>query len=206
VDKTVQHTKRSLGQIKRLSIALVVNNRLEKDAKGQFKPIPLTDAELKKINDLVREAVGYNQKRGDTINVTNTAFTEAIKEEVPALPFWKDPEVLALLKELGRWAVLLGVIGFVVIGVIKPLMRAVAPVKEEAEEETGEEPLSAENIEERADHMDEEMSPELLELELAKMSYEKKLARARDVAAKDPKMVAQLIKEWMGGSGGPEGR
>lgn len=209
VDKTVQHTKRSLGQVKRISVALVVNNRLEKDPKGAFKPVPLSEAELKKINDLVREAVGYNEKRGDSINVTNTAFTEAVKEEIPPLPFWKNPEIIALVKELARWLVLLGVIAMVWIGVIKPLLRAVAPVKtdEEAESEAGEDqPLSAENMEERLEQMEEEMSPELLELELAKMSYEKKLTRARAVAEKDPKMVAQLIKEWMGGGSGSEGR
>lgn len=211
LDKTVQHVKRSLGQVKRLSVALVVNNRAEKDPKGQVKPVPLTDAELKKINDLVREAVGYDEKRGDTLNVTNTAFTEGVKEEVPPLPFLKDPDNLAMLKEIARWLALLAAIAFLIFGVIKPLLRAVAPVKTEEEEAAAkaeaEAELSAATMEERLEKMEEEeMSPELLELELAKMSYEKKLARAREVATKDPKMVAQLIKEWIGGSGGPEGR
>ena len=206
VDKTVQHIKRALGQVRRLSIALVVNNRLEKDPKGQYKPVPLTEPEIKKINDLVREAVGYNEKRGDTLNVTNTAFTEAVKEEVTALPVWKDPEALTLFKELARWGVLLAVIGFVVLGVIRPLLRSVVPHKEEKTEEMAEaEKQEPTSMEERLEQMDE-LSPELLELELAKMSYEKKLARAREVAAKDPRMVAQLVKEWMGGSGGTEGR
>ena len=49
---------------------------------------------------------------------------------------------------------------------------------------------------------DADIPPEVLELELAKMSYEKKLARARELAKKDPKAVAQLIKEWMGGGSG----
>jgi len=212
LDKTVQHIKRSLGQVKRLSVALVVNNRAEKDPKGQVKPVPLTDAELKKINDLVREAVGYDEKRGDTLNVTNTAFTEGVKEEVPPLPFLKDPENLAMLKEIARWVALLAAVAFLVFGVIKPLLRAVVPAKTEEEEEAAkaaeeEADMSSATMEERLEKMEEEeMSPELLELELAKMSYEKKLARAREVAAKDPKMVAQLIKEWIGGSGGPEGR
>ncbi|WP_018606638.1 flagellar basal-body MS-ring/collar protein FliF [Uliginosibacterium gangwonense] len=210
LDKTIQHVKRSLGQVKRLSVALVVNNRAEKDAKGQLKPVPLTDAELKKINDLVREAVGYDEKRGDTLNVTNTAFTEGVKEEVPPLPFLKDPDNLAMLKEIARWLAVIAAVAFLIFGVIKPLLRAVAPSKTaeeaaKAEEEAAE--LASATMEERLERMEEEeMSPELLELELAKMSYEKKLARAREVAAKDPRMVAQLIKEWIGGSGGPEGR
>ncbi|MDP5240787.1 flagellar basal-body MS-ring/collar protein FliF [Uliginosibacterium sp. 31-16] len=206
VDKTVQHVKRALGQVKRLSVALLVNHKSEKDAKGNFKTVPLTEAEVKKINDLVREAVGYSEKRGDTINVTNTAFTDPAKEDVVALPMYKDPEVIALLKELARWLVLALVILFVIKKVIQPLMRSVAPPKPEEEEEEIEAPLSAENLEERAQMVDSDIPPEVLELELAKMSFEKKLARAREVAKKDPKMVAQLIKEWMGGGASGEGR
>lgn len=210
LDKTISHVRRSLGQVKRLSVALVVNNRTEKDAKGQAKPVPLSDADIKKINDLVREAIGYDEKRGDTINVTNTAFTEGAKEEVPPLPFFKDPENISMLKELGRWLALAAVVVLLYMAVFRPLMRAVIPPKPEEEEksaEEGEEALTPATMEERLEQLEEEqMSPELLQLELAKMSYEKKLTRAREVATKDPKMVAQLIKEWMGGSSGPEGR
>ncbi|MBS1210621.1 MAG: flagellar M-ring protein FliF [Proteobacteria bacterium] len=202
VDKTVQHVKRALGQVKRLSIALVVNNKSEKDAKGNLRTVPLTEAEVKKINDIVREAVGYNEKRGDTINVTNTAFTDPAKEEVVALPLYKDPDVIAMLKEAARWLVLALVILIVFKKVIQPLMRSVAPAEPEASKDTDDIPLTMENIEERAQMEDTDIPPEVLELELAKMSFEKKLARARDLAQKDPKAVAQLIKEWMGGSGG----
>lgn len=208
VDKTVQHVKRAMGQVKRLSIALVVNHKSEKDAKGNFKNIPLTEAEVKKINDLVREAVGYNEKRGDSINVTNTAFTDPTKEIVASTPIYKDPDVIAMLKEAARWLVLALVLLFVIKKVIQPLMRSVAPVAPEPKvEEEESAPLSIDNLAERADQMmDSDVSPEVLELELAKMSYEKKLARARDVARKDPKMVAQLIKEWMGGGSSGEER
>lgn len=210
LDKTIQHTKRSLGAIKRLSIALVLNNRNEKDAKGNIKSVPLSDADLKKINDLVREAVGYNDKRGDTINVTNTAFTEIVKEEIAPLPIYKDPEMIAMAKEAARWLVLIVVIAFVILGVIKPLMRSISPAKTaedialaaaKAKAEEEEMPLTQENLEARAE-LDDEIPPEILEAELAKMSFDKKLARAREVTAKDPRMVAQLIKGWMGGSGG----
>ena len=81
VDKTIRHTKQSLGTIKRLSAAVVVNHR--KDAKGVGKP--LSDTELKQINDLVKEAMGFSRERGDTVSVANAPFTAVEKNglEVP---------------------------------------------------------------------------------------------------------------------------
>lgn len=210
VDKTVQHVRRALGQVRRISVAVVINNRSEKDAKGVLKTVPLTEPEVKKINDLVREAVGYNEQRGDTINVTNTSFTDAAKEEAPSLPIYQDPEMIALAKEIARWLVLLLIALIVYKKIIKPLVRTVAPPPPKEVESDEEEVLAGEpgiNAEgEQVEGFDNDLPPEVLELELAKMSYEKKLARAREVAAKDPRMVAQLIKEWMGGGASGEGR
>lgn len=211
LDKTVQHVRRATGQVRRLSVAVVVNNRLEKDSKGNLKPVPFSEEEVKKINDLVREAVGYNAKRGDTINVTNTTFTEAAKDETPDLPIYKDPEMIALAKEIARWLIPLLVALIIYFKVIRPLVRTVAPLPQEASDEDAEGAAVAGTegeipLPEGAEGLDTDLPPEVLELELAKMSYEKKLARAREIAAKDPKMVAQLIKEWMGGGAGGEGR
>jgi len=184
-------------------VALVVNHRAEKDAKGNVKPVALTEDEVQKITAIVREAVGYDEKRGDTINVTNTAFTEDAKAEDLALPWYKDPEIIAMLKEGARWLALALVVLIVYKKVIKPLLKSVAPPEPEKPDEEDEnvEPDMANAEEgEAGDGLD--IPPEVLELELAKMSYEKKLTRARDLAQKDPRAVAQLIKEWLGGGGG----
>jgi flagellar M-ring protein FliF len=209
LDKTVQHVKRSLGQVRRLSVAVVVNNKAEKNPKdGSIKSVALTEDEVKKINDVVREAVGYDDKRGDTINVTNTAFTDPVTEDIPHLPFYKDPDILAMIKEGARWLVLALVLLLVYRKVILPLVHTVSPPPPEPEPEEESEPMlsaTGEPLEEEEESIENDIPPEILELELAKMSYEKKLARARELARKDPKAVAQLIKEWIGGSSG-EGR
>lgn len=206
LDKTIQHVKRSVGQVKRLSVALVVNNRNEKDARGNLKAVPLTETEVKKINDLVKEAVGYNERRGDTINVTNTAFTEMAREEVPPLPLYKDPEAIGMAKEALRWLVLLAVIVFVAFGVIRPLLRSVSPPQPTPDEKAAqarayEGSRAAAEFDERAQR-EEALGAGAPEAEQPGMTYEKKLAHARAVAENDPRMVAQLIKEWMGGGSG----
>lgn len=211
LDKTVQHIKRAVGQVRRISVALVVNHRTEKDPKGNVKTVPLTADEVTKITAVVREAVGYDETRGDTINVTNTAFAESTPDVAPALPWYKDPEIVAMIKEAARWlALALGIL-IVYKKVIKPLLKSVAPPEpekpEEEEQEEKEEGMEPSTFDGEGEASGEEsdIPPEVLALELAKMSYEKKLARARELAEKDPKAVAQLIKDWIAGGSGGEG-
>ncbi|MDQ8021159.1 MAG: flagellar basal-body MS-ring/collar protein FliF [Moraxellaceae bacterium] len=217
LDKTIQHVRRSLGNVKRLSVAVVVNHKSERNPRGDVQMTPLPEAELQRITALVREAVGFSEQRGDTLNVANAAFTEAPGPEVITISWWKDPEILALLKEAARWLVLLGVIAFVAFGVLRPLLRTVMPVptKEEEEAEAEREAAAAAAAAaaeaagaegETKEPGEDDIPPEVLEAELAKMSFEKKVARARDIAAKDPRIVAQLIKTWLNGGAGAEER
>lgn len=191
LDRSIQHVKQAVGQLKRLSVAVVVNNRSIPAPDGTPTTVPLTDEEIARITNLVREAVGYNADRGDSINVANSAFAAELRE--PVLPLWKDPEMIELGKQGLNWLLVLLVVLLAYFGVIRPLLRTVVPPKpkpepgveaaagEEAEGEEGEEgvrvTLSGEGEEE---------------------SFEERLERARNLARNDPKMVANLIKEWMG--------
>ena len=70
LDKTVRHTRGTPGGVKRLSVAVAVNHKRPVGNDGKpGKPVPPTTEDLKRINDLVREAVGFNDKRGDSINI-----------------------------------------------------------------------------------------------------------------------------------------
>jgi flagellar M-ring protein FliF len=183
VDKTVRHTKGVPGSIRRLSVAVVLNHKrpLDKDGKPG-KAVALSAAEIKQVNDIVREAMGFSQARGDTLNVANAPFTPPEKEIVPDSPLWKDPQLLALLKELGKYLVFAVIAWLTWTRLLRPMFdrlatmvpppRPAGPSEEEAE--------MAHNVEHR-------------------MSYEHKLATARDLAKQDPKMMANMIKEWVGG-------
>ncbi|MFT4174289.1 MAG: flagellar M-ring protein FliF C-terminal domain-containing protein, partial [Rhodocyclaceae bacterium] len=206
LDKTVQHVKRSLGAVKRLSVAVVLNYKTEKDAKGNAQATPLSDAEMKKISDLVREAVGYSEPRGDTINLASAAFASAAKVEEAALPIWKDPQYLGYGREALRYIIMLAALMFVYFGVVRPLMRAALPkpVEPEAVEDAADD-IVEEAAEEGVTNLDD-VPPEVLEAELQKMSFDRKVERAREIVTKDPRIVAQMVKEWMGGGVSGEGR
>lgn len=182
LDRTIQHVKQALGQIKRLSVGVVLNHRTQLNDAGEMVSVPLTEQELAQITSLVREAMGYNAARGDSLNVVGSAF--AATDAGPQTPLWKDPEVIDMGKEASKYLVILLVVLFVYLAIIRPLLRTVAPPQPEEEE----------------DDMEEGEEDAEVSLSAAAMSnsYEARLARARELAKNDPKIVAGLIKEWMG--------
>ncbi|WP_233492952.1 flagellar basal-body MS-ring/collar protein FliF [Chromobacterium sp. ATCC 53434] len=121
VDKTIQHTKVPVGVVKRLSAAVVVNYRRMPDKSGEMKPTPLTAQEVQQINNLVKEAMGYNNGRGDTLNVVNAAFADN------AQPVTVQERVMDYVTDNGTSLVKYGLLAIAVLyllfGVVRPIMR-----------------------------------------------------------------------------------
>ena len=190
LDRTISHSKLATGQVKRLSVAVVVDDKQVVDAQGQVTHEPRSQAELDRITALVKEAVGYNAQRGDTVNVINASFTPAqVVEPLPEVPLWKQPWVMDVGKQaLGAMAVIL-----LLFGVLRPLLRSLATVKPQpsmamagAEGAMGEDRLTlggpgAGGTMQLPQHN----------------SYENNIGMIRDMARQDPKHVAQVIKTWV---------
>lgn len=197
IDKTIRHTKSSLGAIKRLSVAVVVNHRRDTDRNGKPTTKPLSDSEVQQINALVREAMGFSQERGDTLSVVNSAFT-LIETTEPQVPFWQQPQNVDLAKDMFKYLLIAAVIAYLLLGVVRPILRAMFP-----------EPASggaagaaggaggAGGPGQLLDVVDEEEAS----INMALASYEHKLERARQIATDEPKMVANIIKDWMSPNG-----
>jgi len=187
VDRTVRHTKQSVGVIKRLSAAVVINHRKDVGKDGKPTTKPLGDAEIKQINDLVREAMGYTQERGDTLSVANAPFTAPDKAD--ELPLWKDPEIVSLGKDLIFWGAIAAIIAYLLLGVVRPLVKTMFPPPEKPETVN----IGGIDIIAGEEGSEEEMS--------AAEILQKKIAEARELAQQDPKIVANIIKDWIGANG-----
>ncbi len=123
VDKTIRVVKGATGVIKRLSVAVVLNHASNTDDKGKTTTQPLTEQQIEKMTALVRETIGFNQERGDSVNLLNAQFTKE-KVSIPEIPLWKDPQVLDLARSFA-WplgAVVFGLLAF--LGLIRPAMTA----------------------------------------------------------------------------------
>lgn len=202
LDKTIQHTKLPKGVLRRVSAAVVVNYRTVLDRAGSKKPTPLTAEEMQQVNNLVKEAIGYNSQRGDTLNVVNAAFANA----VPAVAL--QDKFLDYANNYG-WPLLkyllLGVlILWLALGVVRPIVREIvnpsANQKKgdltdsaETEAETGGRLLAVAGDEESEASLEEESDLRAKQ----QKQYEANLEAARQQVLADPYMAAQIIREWV---------
>lgn len=194
VDKTVKVTRGNNWAIKRLSAAVVVNYQALAEEKGGASPKPLTPEQIEQMTGLVRETIGFNKERGDSVNLMNTPF---LTSETPAaaVPLWKQPETIELAKTFA-WP--LGAVLFaalVLLGLVRPALKGTAKPAEAVPVAGGQ--LSALEADEpdrpalpAPSKNDEvvEVTPEQLRLEEARV-----LAKANPVA------VANILKTWVHG-------
>ena len=191
VDRTVRHTKMNVGDVQRLSVAVVVNYRT--DEKG--KTVALTEQQIKQLEDLTREAIGYSQQRGDSINVVNSPFN-AVDNSGGDLPFWQQQAFFDQLMSGGRW-LLIALVAFVLYRkLVRPqLIRKQevekAALEAAAQQAQAKEEQEAYNVQLSKDEQDQERKFQ------NRVSAEVMSQRIRDMSENDPRVVALVIREWM---------
>lgn len=191
LDRTIRHTKMNVGSVKRLSVAVVVNYRA--DAKG--KAVALTDAQLKQIEDLTREAMGYSTDRGDSVNVVNSPFTQT-DETGGDLPFWQQQSFFDQLMNAGRW-LLVALVAFILY---RKMVRPQLLRKQEMAKLAAEQAAAQAKQREEDQAFSVSLSKDDQEQERKskhRMSAEVMSQRIRDMSENDPRIVALVIRQWM---------
>ncbi|WVK02488.1 flagellar basal-body MS-ring/collar protein FliF [Xanthomonas campestris pv. olitorii] len=205
LDRTLQHTRQPAGRIKRVSVAVLLDNVPRPGAKGKMVEQPLTAAELTRIEGLVKQAVGFDAARGDTVSVMNAPFVrEAVAgEEGPK--WWEDPRVQNGLRLLVGAVVVLALL----FGVVRPTLRQLTGVTavKDKQGKAGKDgtPQSADV---RMVDDDDDLMPRLEE-DTAQIgqdkktpialpdAYEERMRLAREAVKADSKRVAQVVKGWV---------
>jgi flagellar M-ring protein FliF len=202
LDKTVRHFSQAPGSIKRLSVAVVVNYQQKVDDKGHATLQPLDAQKLAQVEQLVKDSMGYDAKRGDSVNVVNAAFQQEV-DPGANLPWWRQPDMLALAKQLATWLGIGAVALFLYFVMVKPALRRAfptpAPAATPALASEGE-PLLLDGLpglEKLEGAGDAESDAGLLALENEKHKFERNLEFARSIARQDPKIVATVVKNWV---------
>jgi len=188
VDKTVSYRQQPMGGIKRLNVAVVVNNMPVIDKKtGKVTYRALTAAEKTQINDLAMQAMGFNRERGDSLTIVNTPFAGEPEEVLPAIPLWENPRVIENVKDVLRF--LVGVIALFIIyrKVLKPLLNKLTAPKVVATNQS-EAPDTVVSISEDGT------------VSLSKPAYEQKIETAKQIAKDNPRMVASVVANWTNGN------
>ena len=202
VDKTVRVTRNATGSIKRLNAAVVLNSRSVTDAKGKTTVQPISQEELDKLTSLVRETIGFNEQRGDSVKLINTPF-QVVKDEPDSTPFWKRPETVDVLRTLAVPGALTLAALIVVFGAIRPAIKAAQPAVSEEDKQPK---LSAvvDDVQElpglQTIPPGMVMGPngQLLPA-LGAPTGDARLEAAKQLARENPAAMAGVMREWMTG-------
>jgi flagellar M-ring protein FliF len=199
VDKTVRYEQKAMAGLKRMTVGVVVNYRRIVDKEtGKVTVRPLSAEEMSKINSLVREAMGYNQDRGDSVSVANAPFDGVDREAPVALDWWRDPANLPLAKELAKFLITALILLYVVLRIVRPMMR---PVFKKIDEINAPEPEPEvpEVVEPPGPTPEEILAQQIAEMEeTTARTYRDNLALAKKLASDDPRIIANVIKAWIG--------
>ncbi|WP_333009859.1 flagellar basal-body MS-ring/collar protein FliF [Kluyvera sichuanensis] len=188
LDRTIMHTKKNVGDVQRLSVAVVVNYRNLPDGK----PLPLTSDQMKQIEDLTREAMGFSTTRGDTLNVVNSPFNET-DESGGELPFWKQQSFIDQLLSAGRWLLVLIVAWLLWRKAIKPQLQRREAIALAAAEQTKVRQETQQAVEVRL-NKDEQTQQRRAN---QRLGAEVMSQRIREMSDNDPRVVALVIRQWM---------
>ncbi|WP_432210681.1 flagellar basal-body MS-ring/collar protein FliF [Marinobacter alkaliphilus] len=196
LDRTVSYTRQQLGGIKRVTVALAVDDmKVVNPETGQVTYEPWPESELQRLSMLVRDAVGYSAARGDSVTVMNTAFSpeESVEFETPG--FWEQPWFWDLMKQVLAGLVIL----ILVLGLLRPALKSLsgAGTKERSDESDGGGYGGLDGIEGGDALRDAMSAQDDLLLPGATDSYDRQLNALKGLIAEDPARVAQVMRQWV---------
>src|SRR5690606_3065549 len=203
LDRTISHTRHQVGSVKRLTVAVVLDDKptlvTGADNKQELKRQPLSDAELERIRVLVRDAIGFTAARGDSVTVINQPFHQlqpAELAEIPPPPLWEQPWFWDLVKRGGGFLLVI----FLIFGVLRPILKRLADAGKDESLAALESQLGG------SLGMDGALAggPEVTLtgasnplLPGPNASYEQHLDAVKSMVAEDPRRVAQVVKTWI---------
>ena len=192
LDRTISHTRVAPGAVRKLSVAVLIDERHSLDAEGNVITTALTEPEMTRINALVMDAIGFNQARGDSLNVVNAPFiVPAEVAALPELPIWEQTWVWDVAKQvLGGLLVL-----FLIFGVIRPAFKDlnkihVADNKQNPDVNSQATPSTQQRAASGS------AGDDIAKITTGSGDMEEQLNNVRSLVQQDPALVAQVVKNW----------
>lgn len=198
IDRTISHIKNSVGSIKRLSVAVVLDDKVGL-VDGELSRVALTEDELLSYRRLITDTVGLDEVRGDTLTVINASFVEPDDGFFESAAVWQEPWFWDLVKQLVAVIVVL----IIIFVVIRPMLRDLQKkddvyieyledVPEDEEEIRG----SAE-IAQALEKMNQELEEKVAAENEANSEEAELFEKVKGLVANDPKLASMIIKQWM---------
>ncbi len=192
VDKTVRVVRGNNWAVKRVSAAVVVNYQSAEE-KGKAVTKALTPEQMEQMTALVRETIGFNKERGDSVNLMNAQF----RMDAPAAdntPLWKQPETIELARSFA-WPVGMSLFAaLVLLGLVRPALKTLGKPRAIPMAGAQLDALEAETMQRPAlpaparDGEPQPVTPE-----------QQRLEDARALVRQNPMAVANIVKNWVNG-------
>jgi flagellar M-ring protein FliF len=200
LDRTVSYTKHQQGTLKRLTVAVVVDDKVVKNADGTETMVPWTENELERLSILVRDAVGFSAVRGDSVNVLNSAFANRVEDPnvMVDVPWWEQ-WIIPNIKYIASVLVIL----LIIFGLLRPMFKSLSKQggalaeQEEARQLAALEAAGAGGLDGMSDETVTLTGGSALLLPSPEEGYEAQLNAIKGLIADDPGRVAQVVKQWI---------
>lgn len=198
LDRSISYTKQQHGRLRRLSVAVVLDDQMTVTADGTATRVPRTAEELARFTRLVQDAVGFDASRGDSVSVINAPFaTDSFNEAFVEIPFYSQPWFWDIVKQV------LGVLFILVLvfGVLRPVLNNLTNAGKGKELQTVDGDVALGDM----DGVDGALSndrvslsgPQSIMLPSPTEGYDAQLNAIKNLVAEDPGRVAQVVKEWI---------
>ncbi len=204
IDRTVAYTRQPAGRLRRLTVAVLVDNVRIVGPDGKVTESALSPEQLERITALVKDAVGFDAARGDSVNVMNAPWKGEpliMGGEVESVPLWQQPWVQDLARVVAGLVLALVIIFVVLRPTLRQLLATQRPVLAVATAGVGaagaSAPVGAGVIEGSAVAAPGAATPVVGAAAGTSLAYEQQLAQARSLVAQDPARVAQVVKNWV---------
>ena len=193
IDRTLDYSSQPAGTIRRLTVAVLIGDHTVTGKDGKVTKVPLDAQELARVTQLVKDAVGYDSTRGDSVSVVNasldTSSAPAADGTYQAPPIWQTPFAWSLLRIVAGLVVVL----VLVLSVLRPLVRTLVTPMRLAPAAPGAQALPA-----GAPGAPAALPPGQREAAVSTVTHEQQLSQARTLVNQDPKRVAQVVRGWVG--------
>ena len=195
LDRSISYTRRQQGMVRRLSVAVVVDDLVSLNPEtSAIVRTPWNDDELGRLTLLVRDAVGYDPSRGDSVSVINSPFALPEPEEpIIEPPFYQQAWFLNLLQPT-----LVGVFVLVLLLlVVRPILKALSDQNKISVAEDTEAAIFTDETDEISDDQVSLVSTEDILVPGSPEKIERQLNAIRGLIAEEPERVAQVVKQWV---------
>jgi len=185
ISKLVSRTIMPVGAVKKISVAVMVDGKYENGADKEKNYVPRSEAELQVYTSMIKKAIGFNQKRGDQVEVANLAFNnESLQTEVEEL---KKANLYSMIYQgLKYFAIALATL-FFYFKILKPAWHGVSG-------SFGSRPAGTMTAGKGLGKLADDISEKV---EISR--HETVMDQVAEFASKSPEEVAKVVKLWLKG-------